>query len=251
LELAAALKYYTIEGDAGSLLDSKTDTLDARHPFQVFEMKYLLSSENPKIISPVFNVIFHRLEQSMSQGKPTLVIIDEFGAYTQSALFCQRIKTWLLEKRKDNAAIVPIIQSIEQLADTGLTSTVNSSCLTKIYLPNPEADSPTLAHEYQQFGLSDILIQMIKNAVRKLEYIVTSTKGQRKIQFNFESLAKLFFASASNEIVRKEIDLLIQAHGDDWPRIYLEQQGEHEWSNYWQMIKDEQYDKTIQDKILA
>src|SRR2546421_290218 len=101
--LAVALRPYTVAGNYGQLLDASGDDLaDGR--FQVFEMKHLLVLDD-RIALPVLLYLFRRIEQRLD-GSPTLIAIDEAWMALMHSLFGARGNQWLLQLRKQNAAVV-------------------------------------------------------------------------------------------------------------------------------------------------
>src|SRR3989441_437585 len=142
--LSVALRPYTLAGNYGQLLDAGADDLaDGR--FQVFEMKHLLALDD-RIALPVLLYLFRRIEQRLD-GSPTLLVIDEAWMALMHSLFGARVNQWLLQLRKQNAAVVLATQSPAQLAQLAHRHTIVHSCVTKIYPPNPDAPTPGASME--------------------------------------------------------------------------------------------------------
>src|SRR5690606_36049775 len=104
-ELKAALRPYTVDGNLGHLLDADEDGLHEGARYQVFEMKHLVDLSD-KVLVPVLLYLFRRVEQQLSAGHPTLIVIEEAWAALMRSLFADRIKQWLPTLRKEHATVV-------------------------------------------------------------------------------------------------------------------------------------------------
>src|SRR6266550_12793 len=228
--LAVALRPYTVAGNYGQLLDASADDLaDGR--FQVFEMKHLLALDD-RIALPVLLYLFRRIEQRLD-GSPTLLLIDEAWMALMHSLFGARVNRWLLQLRKQNAAVVLATQSPAQLAQLAHRHTIVDSCVTKIYLPNPDAGTPAQAPLYRDLGLNEREIAIIAQATPKRHYYLKSPRGSRLFELGLGPVALSFLAAdpgASMEETRRHIETLISAHGEAWPAAHLEERGLGTWA---------------------
>jgi type IV secretion system protein VirB4 len=228
--LSAALRPYTVAGNYGELLDATSDALaDGR--FQVFEMKHLLALDD-RVALPVLLYLFRRIEQRLD-GSPTLIEIDEAWMALMHSLFGARVNQWLLQLRKQNAAVVLATQSPAQLAQLPHRHTITDSCVTKIYLPNPDAATPVQAPLYSDLGLNEREIAMVAQAAPKRHYYLKSPRGSRLFELGLGPVALSFLAAqpgASMEETRRHIETLIAAHGEAWPSAHLEERGLGNWA---------------------
>ena len=228
--LAVALRPYTVMGNYGQLLDAGDDDLaDGR--FQVFEMKHLLALDD-RVALPVLLYLFRRIEQRLD-GRPTLIVIDEAWMALMHSLFGARVNQWLLQLRKQNAAVVLATQSPAQLAQLTHRHTIIDSCVTKIYLPNPDAATPAQAPLYRDLGLNAREIAIIAGATPKRHYYLKSPRGSRLFELGLGPLARTFLTAApgqSMEESRRACEALIDAHGPDWPAVLLAERGLEDWA---------------------
>jgi type IV secretion system protein VirB4 len=228
--LSAALRPYTVAGNYGQLLDAGTDDLEEGR-FQVFEMKHLLELDD-RIALPVLLYLFRRIEQRLD-GSPTLIEIDEAWMALMHSLFGAKINQWLLQLRKQNAAVVLATQSPAQLAQLPNRHTVVDSCVTKIYLPNPDAATPSQAPLYRDLGLNEREIAIVSQATPKRHYYLRSPRGSRLFELGLGPVALSFLApapGASMEETRRRIESLIAAHGPEWPAVWLEERRLRDWA---------------------
>jgi type IV secretion system protein VirB4 len=228
--LAVALRPYTVAGNYGQLLDASADDLaDGR--FQVFEMKHLLGLDD-RIALPVLLYLFRRIEQRLD-GSPTLLLIDEAWMALMHSLFGARVNQWLLQLRKQNAAVVLATQSPAQLAQLAHRHTIVDSCVTKIYLPNPDAGTPAQAPLYHDLGLNEREVAIIARATPKRHYYLKSPRGSRLFELGLGPVALSFLAAdpgASMEETRRHLETLIATHGGDWPAARLDERGLATWA---------------------
>jgi type IV secretion system protein VirB4 len=228
--LSTAVRHYTVAGNYGQLLDATSDAL-ADGQFQVFEMKHLLALDD-RVALPVLLYLFRRIEQRLD-GSPTLIAIDEAWMALMHSLFGARVNQWLLQLRKQNAAVVLATQSPAQLAQLAHRHTIIDSCVTKIYLPNPDAATPAQAPLYRDLGLNEREIAIIAHAAPKRHYYLKSPRGSRLFELGLGPVGLSFLAAqpgASMEETRRHLETLIGAHGGDWPAVLLEERGLGTWA---------------------
>lgn len=99
--------------------------------------------------------------------------------------FREKIREWLKILRKANCSVVMATQSLTDALNSGIFDVLVENCLTKILLPNAEADKegtdkvPGPLDLYKAIGLNDVEIEIIKNATRKRDYYYLSSEGKR------------------------------------------------------------------------
>ena len=72
-------------------------------------------------------------------GAPTLIILDECWVFFDNEQFAQKIREWLKVLRKANASVVFATQSLTDIVESPIFSTVLESCPSQIFLPNDKA----------------------------------------------------------------------------------------------------------------
>ena len=234
--LRAALAHYTLEGAMGSVLDSDRDGLGVGH-YQIFEMEHLMRKGDRDII-PVLLYLFHRIERRLD-GRPTLVLLDEAWLMLGHPLFSQKLEEWLRVLRKRNAAVVLATQTISEIVESPLRNVILESCVTKMFLPNPEAARTEASRSaYRAAGLTEREIQILADSVPRRDYYVASHDGRRLIDLGLGPVA-LAFLAASGEKVRKRVGELEERFGEEWPAAWLSEQGLSEWAEYWKSVGGE------------
>ena len=157
--LRDGLHHYTLGGALGGLFDATTDSLGTAR-FQVFEMEHLMNMGEKNLV-PVLLYVFHRIDQRLDAGTPTLLVIDEAWVMLAHSLFGEKIEEWLRTLRKKNAAVVFASQSISEVVRSSKRDVVIESCPTKIFLPNPEAATEHSSALYRALGLTERQIEIL------------------------------------------------------------------------------------------
>ena len=134
--IRSALRYYTLEGVLGQLLDAEEDGLAEAH-LVVFEIEELMALKEQAAI-PVLLYLFRRFERSL-KGQPAYLLLDEAWVMLGHPVFRAQIREWLKVLRKANCAVVLATQSLSDAARSGILDLLIESCPTKIFLPNEEA----------------------------------------------------------------------------------------------------------------
>jgi len=206
VELKTALQPLTISGAYGEIFDADTDSLQLSS-WQTFEMERLMST--PAIVGSTLMYIFHRIEQSLN-GSPTLIILDECWVFFDNEQFAQKIREWLKVLRKANASVVFATQSLTDIVESPIFSTVLESCPSQIFLPNDKALEESLKEKYFMFGLNQRQVEIIANAVRKKQYYYSSPLGCRLYDLALEfcplSLAYVAVNKADNQQAKKILE---------------------------------------------
>ena len=208
-DVKAALKPYTLSGPHGHLLDAHHNTL-ANAAWQTFEMAQLMG--NKTALAPVLTYIFRTLEKRFD-GRPTLLVLDEAWLFLDQGAFAAKIREWLKTLRKFNVAVVFATQSLADIASSSIAPALIESCPTRIFLPNPDAQTPQIAQLYEGFGLNDQQIRIIASATPKREYYYQSTAGNRLFELGLGPLM-LAAVGSSSPGDQQLMSALIADHGE-------------------------------------
>ena len=225
--IRSALRYYTLEGTLGRLLDADADGL-TEAPFLVFEIEDLMAMGERTLI-PVLLTLFRRFERSL-KGQPAYLLLDEAWVMLGHPVFRAKIREWLKVLRKANCAVVLATQSLSDAARSGILDVLIEACPTKIFLPNAEAStSGTPEHPgsrdlYVAMGLNDTQIEIIRTATRKRHYYLVSPEGRRLFDLGLGPIARSFAGISSKEQIA-HLDRLAQRDSARWPFAWLDEQG--------------------------
>lgn len=192
-------------------LNGKTDPLALNSHWVTFEMGTLLKA--PRAAGAVLSYIFHRLE-SMFDGRPTVVFLDEGWQFLLVGEFAKKIREWLKTLRKKNVAVVFSSQEIADSVNSDQASTLISECLTKIYLANGEARSPEIRPYYKRLGLREDQIDRVAAMVPKRDYFVVSRDGSRVFDLDMDATpVGLSICGASSDKHHRMADEVLAQYG--------------------------------------
>ena len=123
--------------------------------------------------------------------------------------------------RKKNCSIIIATQNLSDIAQKpALLDVVKEQCLSKIYLPNVNAMTGSAMKLYEEFGLNEQQIGIVRSMTPKQDYYYSSQKGNRIFQLALRP-SELPFVTATSKQDQQAIDRILL----DEPGIY---QGDRE-----------------------
>jgi len=158
LDVRNVLREYTAEGAHGGLLDASADGLGEGW-LHTFEQKTLLTM--PRLVGPVTNLLFHRMEQRFDTRRPMLVIMDDAAVTWALPDYEENGKKWMVTTAKKNVSLGFFTHSLTQVFESKLGGLLIESCPATFALPNPAARTPKMAAIYEQMGFNSTEIAMI------------------------------------------------------------------------------------------
>ena len=147
------------------------------------------------------------------------------GPSLDNSLFAEKIRDWLKTLRKKNAAVIFATQSVSDVLGKTITPAILESCVTKIYLPNPEARSASATEAYRAVGLSERQIEILSLAIPKRHYYYTSALGQRLFDLGLGPVALSFVGAGGKEELSAVRSLIARFGAYDWPAEWLYERG--------------------------
>ena len=169
--LRAALGAWTSDGPRGAVFDNPEDTLTLAD-WQALDLAG--AAGKPDLARALLYYLLHRLGAAVAAPAELerwkLLVVDEAWRFLADprigAYLAEGLKTW----RKCNAGVILATQSPgDAVRDSVLCRTVAESCLTKVFLANPEAD----ASEYAEaFGLRPAEAQAVRTLVPKRQLLL-------------------------------------------------------------------------------
>jgi type IV secretion/conjugal transfer VirB4 family ATPase len=196
-------------GFIARLFDANQDDLyDVNNDVTVFEMSKIMELGD-KVILPLLNYLIHQINKRIRNNKPTLIVFDESFIFFSHPLFRQKIIEWVKTVRKFNVAIIFATQELNDLfKHEDLMNTLKTNCATKIYLPNPLANSLFIKDSYLSMGLNIKQINIIAEAI-KGDYMYHSALGIYKFNLEIKSnqISYQFIARTNNKDINDAINL--------------------------------------------
>lgn len=205
------------DGVMSSLLDGDKDIMQKGN-IQIFETHRLLQLDR-RYSAPVLLNLFHLVERRLT-GHPVLIAIDEAWVALDDPIFSQHLRQWLRELRKQNACVVFCSQHVDDVLTSPLKDVLVESTPVKVFLPNPQASSPSQQEAYLKMGLTYADVNIIAQSTPKKHYYYCSSVGKRLIDLR---LGKTFLSFLGRNRLSDltEIDQLIAKYGQNWPSMYL------------------------------
>jgi type IV secretion system protein VirB4 len=144
-------------GRNGWVFDNEEDCLKLDNMFFGFDLTDFL--DNDEIRGPLILYLFQRIE-SFIDGRRIIIDIDEFWKAMLDRAFQDLILNKLKTFRKQNGLLILGTQSLSDVLNSSLSSTIIEQCPTKIFMPNVSASEL----EYVKgFGLSLREFELIRD----------------------------------------------------------------------------------------
>lgn len=214
--LAEQLAQWVGDGQMARFFDNREDSFSLGE-FSCIEMGGLFY--NPRLASAFMEYAFFRLQQKLT-GAPTIIYIEEAWFMLADPAFSGRINDWLKTLRKKNAFVVMATQSLEDIASSGIFSTIIDNIPNRIYLPNPNA----YAHRdlyMKKFGLNETQVNDIRNAIPKSNYYIVTPLLSRMVYCRFPP--KVLACLRSDTRAQNIFDELEKSGIDNWQFKYIEE----------------------------
>lgn len=80
--------------------------------------------------------VFRRIERTIEDGEPTLIVLDEAWKLLDDPYFERRLKDWMLTMRKKNVAVILLTQRLAHIRESQAGGSILESTVTTILYPN-------------------------------------------------------------------------------------------------------------------
>ena len=196
-------------GQFGFLFDNPEDNISFSR-FQCFDFQGM--REYPQLLEPLLFYVLHRADAIIRDPEISHVFkaffIDEAWVFLKNpgtrSYIIEALKTW----RKHNAALVLSTQSLDELRKSDILDVILESCVTKIFLANPDMDRQL----YQrQFHLNDHEIELITGLVPKQEMLIKTPDTSKVANLNVD--AKSYWLYTNDPFDNRKRDDAFAAYG--------------------------------------
>jgi type IV secretion/conjugal transfer VirB4 family ATPase len=182
--LSDRLAKWTRGGQFGFLFDNPEDTLSFS-AFQCFDFQRM--NQYPEILEPLLFYILHRANAIIRDKTISSVFkaffIDEAWVFLRNPSIqkyvIEALKTW----RKHNAAMVLSTQSLHELRRSDLLDVILESCVTKIFLANPDMDQELYR---RQFHLNETEMHLIASLIPKRQFLLKTPEIAKVANLNVD-----------------------------------------------------------------
>lgn len=138
------------EGGFGWLFSGEgVDTLAFDNPVTGFDLTEIF--ETSALRTAWLSYVFRRIERTIEDGRPTLIVLDEAWKLLDDPYFERRLKDWMLTMRKKNVAVVLLTQRVAHIRESAAGGSILESAVTTILYPN----SRNTAEELAPLALTD------------------------------------------------------------------------------------------------
>jgi type IV secretion/conjugal transfer VirB4 family ATPase len=201
-ELDSRLYRWKQGGQFGFVFDNVRDTISFSR-FQCFDFQSM--REYPQILEPLLFYILHRADAIIRDPRLTHVFkaffIDEAWVFLKNpsirAYIVEALKTW----RKHNAALVLSTQSLDELRKSDILDIILESCVTKIFLANPDMDRDLYR---QHFHLNENEIGLITGLVPKRQMLVKNPDMSKVVNLNVDAKSYWLYTNDPYDNRRRE-----------------------------------------------
>lgn len=219
--VSETIEFYTTGTGAKGLLNADADTIASTN-FTVFELDELMEMGNEHVV-PVLTYLFRCIERQLD-GSPTLIVLDEAWLMLGHELFQKKLREWLKVLRKSNASVIFATQEIADVHTSAIRDTIYSACMTKILLPNRDADAETQIDYYRSLGLNGRQIYLVSKSKPKRQYYYMSPNGRRMFELNLGHVALSLVATAGKEASELAMNMQ-RKFGARWVREWMAEKG--------------------------
>ncbi|MCU1305286.1 MAG: type secretion/conjugal transfer ATPase, VirB4 family [Candidatus Sulfotelmatobacter sp.] len=196
-------------GQFGFLFDNPEDNISFSR-FQCFDFQGM--REYPQLLEPLLFYVLHRADAIIRDPEISHVFkaffIDEAWVFLKNpsvrSYIIEALKTW----RKHNAALVLSTQSLDELRKSEILDVILESCVTKIFLANPDMDREL----YQrQFHLNDHEIELITGLVPKQQMLIKTPDTSKVANLNVD--ARSYWLYTNDPFDNRQRDDAFAAYG--------------------------------------
>ncbi len=200
--LAERLRKWTAAGPYGFVFDNPQDTLSFSR-FQCFNFEGMDSY--PEVLEPLLFYVLHRANGTLRDSETSTVfkafVMDEawlfFRNPTIRDYIVEALKTW----RKKNAAMILATQSLDELRKSGIIDVVVESCVTKLFLANPDLDQDLYR---KTFHLNDTEMAAIADLVPKRQLLIKRPTLAKVVNLEVDRASYWMFTNDPFENRRRE-----------------------------------------------
>jgi type IV secretion system protein TrbE len=183
--LAERLAKWTRGGQFGFLFDNMEDTISFSS-FQCFDFQKM--NQYPEILEPLLFYILHRANSVIRDKQISSIFkaffIDEAWVFLRNSSIqkyvIEALKTW----RKHNAAMILSTQSVDELRRSDLLDIILESCVTKLFLANPDMDRELYR---QHFHLNEQEVELIAGLIPKQQFLLKTPELSKVANLNVDA----------------------------------------------------------------
>lgn len=215
-ELATQLQQWVGSGPKARFFDNHEDTF-ALSSFTCIEMNRLFQDE--QVARAFMEYAFYRIFKRLD-GRPTIIYIEEAWFMLADDHFAANLDDWLRTLAKKNAFVLLATQSLAEVADSKIFSTLIDNIPNRIFLPNPNA----LAHVdlyTRKFALNLAQVERIRTATPKLNYYIVTPRMSRMVMAYLPP--EILAVVRSDDRAQAVFNRHYKKGKDEWKTTYMQE----------------------------
>ena len=178
-----------------------TDPLSFDTRITAFDLTEIFDS--PAVRTAWLSYVFRRVERTVEDGRPTIIVLDEAWKMLDDAYFQSRLKDWMLTMRKKNVVVVMLTQRVSHIAESRAGGSILESAATQILFPN----SKNSASELAPLGLTDREEAFLRSsAAGTRTALVRSGGGSTVVDFDLSALGPMLETLGAGRIADEHDD---------------------------------------------
>jgi type IV secretion system protein VirB4 len=209
--------------------------------WQCYEMASLLQS--PGLIPQVMGPLLRQMEERLT-GVPTLISLDEGWVWLKREFFAGKIQDYLLTLRKKNGVVVFSTPNLKHLIESPLGTDIYDSCVTKIFLANPQALTTEVGRYYRDLGLTERECSIIAGLTRKRQYYYMGVHGRCVFELGAGPIT-VAFNGAGRKADLAAIERIYAQGPDAFARNWLRYRGLDEAAHHLERGPDHAEDEAL------
>lgn len=143
-DLYSRLGRWDEAGQFSWLFDGKSkDSLTFENDVVGFDLTEIF--DNDDVRTAWLSYVFRRIERTVEDGRPTLLIMDEAWKLLDDPYFQTRLKDWMLTMRKKNVAVILLTQRVSHITESAAGGAIIESVATKLIYPSNRNTNAELA----------------------------------------------------------------------------------------------------------
>ena len=179
--------------------------------------------DDKTVRAPWMMYLFHQIEQAMTSGERTLVVLDEAWKLLSDEIFASRIQDWLKTIRKKNGAVIFATQEPEDATQSAVGRTIISQSPTRLLLPNPRASEEAYING---LGITPMEYDIVKRTPAASRLLLICHDSDSVVaRFDLSELSEYLDVLSARAGTINEAHALMQEHGehpDDWLPTFID-----------------------------
>jgi len=189
-------------GQYGWLFDNAEDSVTFSR-FQTYNFSGF--GDKSDALPVLLFYIFHRMnaviESPDNIGTLKIFLCDEAGRFFDNPVIADRLEHALETWRKHDGALITATQDVYQLASSNMLNVYATSCLTQIYLANPNMDRKMYA---ESFKLNDTVLDMIESLTPPGQIVFKQLDFAKKLTLNVDDIAYWMATNSGQDNAKKK-----------------------------------------------